>query len=378
MKYFTAFHNGCEPTAVDTSSTVSRLISLGLHYTESDDEDVDLVVFLGCTFTKDKEEEIQELVEKELAQRPSACVIVSGCFLRKLPMGDRVFYARTHEVVDFVRREFLHESGGNTEDSQGEEPDNLAGSLMVSEGCFSNCSYCSIKRVRGDNRSVPPDELLKRARAFYDEGGRRIKLLGQEVCAYGMDIGTNLPDLVWGFWKHCPELEVEYGSMNPKWLKRYSTEALGIFSDNRVRGNIHMPLQSASDRLLKLMRRGYTLQEASELYDRFRSHGIERISTDVIAGFPTETEEEHEETVKFLENRGFSYAQIFAYDERPFTDASEMPQLPREIRLQRACELIAAYIEAYADTHGISPDEIVTGEAHIPFNCNFSLNRISN
>lgn len=373
MKTFTAFHNGCEPTAVDTSRVVSELKGLGLKFNKQSN-DTDLIIFLGCTFTKDKEDEIYSLVEEHLQDCQNTTIIVSGCFLREVPMGERVVYLRTNEVADFVKREFLEDSLITTPEPVLDE-ENLIGNVTVSEGCFSNCSYCSIKQVRGHNRSVPLEKLQAQIRAIYSMGGDRIKLLGQEVCAYGMDIDTDLPTLVRTLWNEFPDLKIEYGSMNPKWLKRYSKDELQIFADERVRGNIHMPIQSASNRILKLMRRGYAVEEVEELYKRFRSLGVHQISTDIISGFPTETEEDHELTFSYMKEHSFNYAQIFAYDERPKTAAANLEQMPYSLRIARACDIISAYIESYLESKKLSYESVIKGDVEIPFNCNFSLNQ---
>lgn len=334
-------------------------------------EDPDILIFLGCTFTRQKEKELEELVAARLNEFSSSILIVSGCYLQQSLSSDRVFYIRSGEVVDFIRKRF------DANKAFGEDHvKETNGVINIAEGCLSNCSYCSIKNVRGNLVSRPVAKIIADTETALNQGHVIIKLTGQEVCAYGKDINSSLPKLLNEIWARFPEVKIEYGSMNPKWLKSYSINELGIFADERVQGNIHIPLQSASDRILEMMRRGYTFAEYCALYERFVASGVTKISTDVISGFPSETKKEHEFTLEAVSRFRYTFMQIFAYDERPGTDAKSYEgSIPRPVRIERALDVLAQYVVSYGRNFGISEEDIISGNSEIPFNTNFRLSR---
>jgi tRNA A37 methylthiotransferase MiaB len=185
-------------------------------------------------------------------------------------------------------------------------------------------------------------------RAAFDAHGF-VKLVGQDIAAYGRDMGSSLPSLLRSIFEAVPGITLELGTLGVAWMKGMTREDLVLFADPRIRGNIHLPLQSASDSVLKRMRRGYTAGQFTSLLAVLRSLGITRFSTDMIAGFPGETCHDHGHNVAFLRTEAIAHAQIFAYDPRPGTLAASMHQVPRPIRVQRALELIGVFLTHSAD-----------------------------
>jgi MiaB/RimO family radical SAM methylthiotransferase len=376
--------NGCEPTASDTGRLLRELESYGAQRVEQRQE-AEIAVYLGCTFTRQKEVELEEQIADLLGREQTRLVVVSGCYLSKQGEDPRLHHVRSKDVVEFLKP---HLSAADAlevdvaalvEQSGSEEAQNAL--ITISDGCFGSCTFCSIKTVRGTHRSRPVREILADVGAVAKHVGT-VKLTGIEVAGYGMeaglsyglDTGHSLARLVQMINDAFPTLKIELGSLNPKLMKRMSDAELAVLASDYVTGNLHLPLESASTRVLKEMRRGYTYEEYLRTKQRLEKAGVTRFSTDLIAGFPTETEEDHQASLRFLEEHDLELAQIFFYEPRPGTEAAEQHGLPREIRVDRALALIAQYTASYAKSHGHTLNELISGDVTPPYNTNINLN----
>lgn len=336
---FVILCEGCKPLEWDADGVRHGLIDRGLHETTRLSA-ADIVIIMGCTFTQQHEDDFRRLIVGVDHRKDNQHVIVSGCYLRQDP-AERVHYARKEDVpalVDSILAERAR-SRPRTPRSRGKPLPFVA----VSEGCYGNCTFCSIRLVRGRHRSRSTAQVVADLRAAFDTHGYA-KLVGQEIAAYGRDRGTSLPALIRSIFGAVPRVVLELGTLGAAWMKDMPTADLALFADPRIRGNIHLPLQSASDSVLKRMRRGYTVDQFMELLAKLRSFGVTSFSTDIIAGFPGETLRDHARNLAFLKSACVAHAQIFAYDPRPGTAAASMRQLPRLVRVQRTLELIGVFL----------------------------------
>jgi len=217
--------------------------------------------------------------------------------------------------------------------------------VSIMRGCNNMCAYCVVPYVRGAERSRNPGSVLKEVRELFDMGYREVTLLGQNVDSYKWD---NNPGLI-GF----PELLEKVAMINPLLRVRFSTSHPKDISDellhtiarnNNICKHIHLPLQSGSSRILKLMNREYTREWYMD-----RVHAINTIipecslSTDMITGFCTETEEDHKESLSLMEWTGFDFAYMFKYSERPGTKAARKynDDISESIKSERLSEMIS-------------------------------------
>jgi MiaB/RimO family radical SAM methylthiotransferase len=347
---FKVIASGCEALNVDAERVIRNLQRRGFREAGSHARS-GVVVVMGCTFTQRHEDDFRQLVEGIAAQREEGqLVIVSGCFLEAEPREGVVFARKESigEVLDGLLKDEKTDRIEPTAEDGASSP-----FVAISEGCYGSCTFCSIRFVRGHHRSRPADEVLSDVRRAADAFGRA-KLVGQEIAAYGKDIGTSLPVLIRRLFGELPGLRLELGSLGPAWIKRFPDEDFAVFADERIKGNVHLPIQSASDSVLRRMARAYSFSEFTDLHERLKRLGVQRFSTDLIAGFPGETQSDHEDNLRFLEANGFRFAQIFMYEPRPGTAASGMEQIPRDIRLRRTLELIGTFAAGY---EGFSMDE---------------------
>jgi len=217
--------------------------------------------------------------------------------------------------------------------------------VSIMRGCNNMCAYCVVPYVRGAERSRDPESIISEIKVLSDKGYREVTLLGQNVDSYGFRKDGRLisfPELLEKAALADPMIRIRFSTSHPKDL---SDELLHIMADHRnICRHIHLPAQSGSSRILKLMNREYTREWYMDRIRAIRSILPDcAVSTDIIAGFCTETEEDHNETLSLMEWAGYDFAYMFKYSERPGTKAARklMDDVPDEVKTNRLNEIIA-------------------------------------
>ena len=357
-------HNGCDSLEYDTE-LLRRTLSAEHNFVKGDNSDV--MIILGCTFTQQKESELKDIVLKSIEVNPDCKIIVSGCYLTEFETSPNVYFARKTEVTRTINS-FNGSKVKPKDNFNYDQMDQVANVVAISEGCYGKCSYCSVKNVRGIHKSRLMNEIVADVKAS-TLNNKNIRLVGQDIAAYGRDTSSTLNELLSELITIFPNINFELGSLNPVWLSRFSKDELSIFRSSNIVGNIHIPLQSASNNVLIKMKRDYTYEQYMKVFSSLRDIGVERLSTDLLVGFPGETLKDHELNISFLNKYELSFIEIFMYEPRPNTLAATYTQLPREIRLERALELIVEYVSAYIKFHGIQTSKNEP-EVLVPFNTN--------
>ncbi|KAJ3410780.1 hypothetical protein HDV05_003245 [Chytridiales sp. JEL 0842] len=217
--------------------------------------------------------------------------------------------------------------------------------IPINTGCLNQCTYCKTKHARGDLGSYEPEEIWARVEAVIHEGVKEIWLTSEDTGAYGRDIGVTIVDLLWGIvnvFEKYPKTDtmLRVGMTNPPYILEHLPEIVKILSHPRVFSFLHVPIQAASDRVLEDMRRMYTLADFENVVNTLRD-GVEgscTVATDIICGFPTETDDDWKETTRLLEKYQFSVLHISQFYPRPGTPAARMQRLPTELVKQRSRE----------------------------------------
>ena len=223
----------------------------------------------------------------------------------------------------------------------------------MEDGCANFCSYCIIPYARGPVRSLPMGEAAVQALELKNQGYQEIVLTGIEISSWGRDLcqGTTLIDLLEAVSAAVPGVRLRLGSLEPRTVTEEFCQRAAILPD--LCPQFHLSLQSGCDATLRRMRRKYDTKrylQAVELLKKTFRHPA--ITTDLITGFPGETEEEFQETLEFIQSCGFARMHIFPYSQRPGTPAAEMEQLPRALRAERArraAEAAAAMRRTYLE-----------------------------
>lgn len=213
--------------------------------------------------------------------------------------------------------------------------------ISIMRGCENFCSYCVVPFTRGKERSRDPETIIKEAARLFEDGVREVTLLGQNVNSYQSEDGTGFAQLLEQVAKVNPQLRVRFATSHPKDISDELIETIAKYPN--ICNSIHLPVQSGSNRILKMMNRKYTREWYLE-----RINTIKRIipdcalSTDIIAGFSSESEEEHQDTISLMREVGYDYAFMFKYSERPNTLAAKKytDDIDEETKGRRLQEII--------------------------------------
>lgn len=348
--YFAALHNGCDALKSEMMESMSELFPSSLVYTDSIDK-ADMVVFFCCSFTSEREDNSIEVI-KELQQKGKK-VVVSGCFLPR--------FKEQFANVDFVHRKdlkkYFEEYFIITIAMQPRKVECLDANntpiINIASGCVGHCAYCSIRQVRGRLISRTMDDILQRISQI--ENCTRIKLVAQDVSAYGYDFNSSLPNLLRCIWDKHPNLIIELGCLNIRFLKDYSKSDLELLKN--IEGNLNLPVQSASNVILKKMGRDYMIEDFYRLYEILSAQNC-KISTDIIAGFPTESEQDHLMNMNLMKDFYFDFAEVFMFDPRPNTQASAMDQVDTIIKERRTVELIVQFLSTFQKKNHYTQNKI--------------------
>ncbi len=224
------------------------------------------------------------------------------------------------------------------------------GIVPISEGCLDACSYCSTRLVKGLHRSIEEETILEKISAFVEDGCKEIFLTGQDTGCYGFDRKTNLAGLVKNILEHVPgNYKLRLGMGNPRHLIHYYRELLEVFSDSRVYKFIHLPVQSGSDAVLKLMNRRHGTEEYRQLVKAFQTQVPEIcLSTDLIVGFPGETERDFEMSLALTRETEPSICNITRFVARPGTPAAKMQNQVPAAEANRRSALLSKEFQAIA------------------------------
>ena len=196
--------------------------------------------------------------------------------------------------------------------------------IRCAMGCTGNCSYCGIKHAHGAIQSEPMESILAQASKGITQGFQEIALTGEDQGGYGVDIGIDLSVLLTELLRLPGDFVINLRYIDPYWLHRLKDKLLPVFETGRIKA-FCSPVQSGSDRILKLMNRLYTYDQIKETVSEVMATGnVGMISTNIIVGFPTETEEDFEQSMRLVEEVPFGMFMAFKYEDRPGTKASEL------------------------------------------------------
>jgi len=211
--------------------------------------------------------------------------------------------------------------------------------VPISIGCLSNCSYCAIKFARGKLASYPIEKIVEEVRSSVASGCKEVWLSSQDNSCYGLDIGTNLAILLKEVCKISDDFKIRVGMMNPMHVKdaKMLSELIEAYKNEKIIEFLHLPVQSGSNRILKLMKRGYTVAEFEKIVGQFKKEIPDLfLSTDIIVGFPSENEKDFQATVALLKKIKPDKVNISKFGARPGTEAAKMKQSPTKTINERS------------------------------------------
>ena len=357
MRKKVAFHTlGCKLNFAETS-TIARSFPEAEFVRVSSDSRADIYVINTCTVTDAADRKCRQAVRKIINHHPDAFIAVVGCYAQMrqaevaaiegvdLVLGTYEKFDIASYIDNISKRNIPEIHSCETIDTEGFLPSWSAGDrtrtfLKVQDGCDYHCSYCTIPLARGKSRNPFISEIVKEAAGIVADGVREIVLTGVNVGDFGKSTGESLEQLLRALASVEGLQRLRLSSIEPNLV----TDAIIdlITSEKVLMPHIHMPLQSGSDKILGLMRRRYQREvfrdKVMKIKERMPDAGI---GADVIVGFPGETEEDFEDTRRFLEGLPVSYLHVFAFSPRPGTPAAELPgEVRKQEKEQRSRKLI--------------------------------------
>ncbi|MBW7952207.1 MAG: tRNA (N(6)-L-threonylcarbamoyladenosine(37)-C(2))-methylthiotransferase MtaB [Chitinophagaceae bacterium] len=359
-----AFHTlGCKLNYAETS-TLSRMMESEGFEKRNFDDVADIYVINTCSVTDNADKECRQIVRRIHKKAPESIVVVTGCYAQLKPeeiaeitgvdivLGAAEKFNIAQHISDYTKGDSTKICSCDTDDIEGfhssfSANDRTRTFLKVQDGCDYNCTYCTIPMARGKSRSDSIANVVKNVEELASKGVKEIVLTGVNLGDFGkgndgagLSIGLNQREE--NFYQLIQTLD------NVKSIERYRISSIepNLLSDNiisfvanskKFMPHFHIPLQSGSNEILKLMKRRYLRElyiEKVELIKKLIPHCC--IGVDVIVGFPGETEEHFNETLKFLHSLDISYLHVFTYSERSNTEAVNItPVVPIQIRHQR-------------------------------------------
>ncbi|MDO8210674.1 tRNA (N6-isopentenyl adenosine(37)-C2)-methylthiotransferase MiaB [Conexibacter sp. CPCC 206217] len=362
MKRYHVTTFGCQMNEHDSERMKGMLESIG--YAEAPDPDAaDLILFNTCSIREAADSKFLAHLghaKRRKRERPDVVIGVGGCWaqsvkdevFQKFPFVDVAFGpGQVHKLAEFLTSESLTAQGYfEFEGFAGDLPEKRArefqGWVQISVGCNMKCSYCIVPSTRGRDVARPLQTLVADVERMASEGVTEVTLLGQNVNAYGRDLHRRgfTPATFAQLLEAIDAIDgierIRYTSPHPQDMKEDVARAHAELS--ALCEHVHLPLQSGSSRLLKAMRRTYTRERYLDRVALLREHVPDvALTTDIIVGFPGETDEDFEQTLSLCEEVAYDGAFTFVYSPRRDTEAADFPdQVPHEVKVERMDRLV--------------------------------------
>ena len=354
---------GCDKNLVDSEKMMGLLRADGWTFTD-DEQEADAILINTCCFIGDaKEESVNTILEMaDLKQNGKLkALLVTGCMAQRykqeiideIPEVDAIVGTSSYDEIRDVLRKVLEQEGpvscfkelSYTPAVREERVVSTGGYyafLKIAEGCDKRCTYCIIPDLRGPYRSVPMEELVNEAKALAENGVRELILVAQETTLYGLDLygEKRLPQLL----SHLAKIPGIYWIRIQYCYPEEITDELieVIKTEEKVCHYLDIPIQHASDRILKRMNRRTTRKQLEEMIRKLRREIPDIVlRTTLISGFPGETEEDHQTLMEFVDEMEFDRLGVFAYSAEEDTPAASFPdQIPQELKEERRDEIM--------------------------------------
>lgn len=391
---------GCAHNSSDGEYMAGQLAEQGYTLTEKKDA-ADVWILNSCTVKNPAEDHFRNEVEKGLDVGKK--VVVAGCVPQGRPDAD---YIRGLSVIGVQQIDRVVEVVEETlkgnqvrlfgqkkvkkledEDGSGDKLTRKGGGaplslpkvrrnplieiISINTGCLNQCTYCKTKHARGELGSYPISDIVARAQQSFEEGVVEIWLTSEDTGAYGRDIGVTLPDLLWKLVDVIPEgCRLRLGMTNPPYILDHLDEMAKILDHSRVYKFLHVPIQSGSDSVLSAMKREYDSDDFSRVVNILKqkvSGGL-TVATDIICGFPTETDEDFQETMAICKKYKFPSLFINQFYPRPGTPAAKMKRVATNKEVKRRTKALTDFFYSYEpykhNVGNVYEDVLVTDISH--------------
>jgi len=351
--------HGCSANLVESESMMGLLTKSGFKIVdEMEYSDVNILNICTVKGTIVPLKEIRKFTE----QFPEKKLIVTGCITKDIipqirSINQNASLINTHNIHRIV--EAVEESlQGNVLEALTQERINKAelpkirtnkiiGIIPIASGCDDFCSYCSVKLIKGNIFTYPESYIVNEIKNNIEQGCKEIWLTSQDNGAYGLDKGKRrLPNLLNEILKNVEgDYKIRLGMINPRHVMSMIDELIKIYQDDRMFKFLHIPIEAGNNEILGKMKRKYNIHEFKEMVDKFRRYVKDiTIATDMIVGFPTETELQFQDSLHLIQDVKPDIVNIARFSARPNTAASRMKQLPGNIKKERSRAITELFI----------------------------------
>ena len=372
MKKYAIMTMGCQLNENDSEKLSGMIENLGYERTENFEE-CDLIVFNTCCVRENAEERLFGKIGeiKKIKEERGTIIAIGGCMTQQKHIQEKI--KQSYNYVDLVFgthtlnkfeedlkkiledrkkiRDVIDIDGEVIEGLPIKRSDEFKASVTIMYGCNNFCSYCIVPYVRGRERSRDPENILDEVKCLAKEGYKEITLLGQNVNSYDGGNGYKFSNLLYDVCKIDGIERIRFISPHPK---DFTDDAIKAIKDNKkISRIIHLPLQSGSTNVLKVMNRKYTKEQYLELAEKMKKEIPDVLfSTDIIVGFPGETEEDFEDTLDVVRKMNYEQIFMFIYSRRVGTVADKMEnQIPEEIKHERFERLKKIYDDKVSENN---------------------------
>jgi len=334
---------GCKLNQAETESLARQFLEAG-YQVVAPDQAADVYLLNTCTVTHIADRKCRNLLRLAHRRNPEALIVATGCYVERaavevggiegvgLVVGNR----DKDRLAEIVQAKTNGHEGYRSQDISKSSPFRTRALVKIQEGCSQPCSFCVVPRVRGRERSRSQDDVIAEVKTRAAEGYKEVVLTGTRIGSYEHDGG--LQELVKRILGESDVQRLRLSSLEPSDL---TPEFLSLWKDRRLCPHIHLPLQSGSDAVLQRMGRAYSTAD----YERAAAMVREAIpdlslTTDLMVGFPGESEEEFSESYRFCERMGFAATHVFPYSARPGTKAARLAGKVGDNEKKRRCQLM--------------------------------------
>ena len=360
MRKYYLFSLGCKVNSYENNAVGTLLDGHGYQRVFSPEE-ADAIILNTCSVTSRADQKSRQHIAKMRKANPNAALLVMGCYSQlhsekteelgaDIILGGanrakaweylEAFFKEKETIID-IKKTLRHEA--YEEFGVASYSEMSRAYLKIQDGCSNFCAYCLIPTTRGNSRSRRPGEVIREARKLVDDGFKEIIITGIHIGGYGQDLGDGsyrLADLLEDLMKACPDLyrlrisSIEESEIDDRFLSLLEEYPA-------IARHLHIPLQSGSSTVLKRMKRKYDTEAFLAKLAKIREILPDvAITTDVIAGFPEESQQEWEETVRFAQRAQFAEIHVFPFSSRPGTFAATRPDTDPKVKKERVHELL--------------------------------------
>ncbi|MBD3249105.1 tRNA (N(6)-L-threonylcarbamoyladenosine(37)-C(2))-methylthiotransferase [Candidatus Woesearchaeota archaeon] len=342
---------GCAVNRSDSEIMAGLLEQSGFEITRKIGS-ADVIIFNTCTVKSPTESSFFSKLKELEKKYPNKKIIVTGCIAQtapeKLEGYSLLGTTQIHNIVEVVEETI----NNNTVELLVKEKKDKASLphirnnpvveiIQICEGCLGHCTYCKVKQARGELNSFPKEDIVKHARRAVIKGAKELWLTAQDTGCYGKDMGSSLPELLKELINIPGNFRIRLGMLNPNHALEFLDELIDVYKSEKMFKFIHLPLQSGNDDILKAMERKYSAEDFKTIIKKIREkHPNMTIATDVIAGFPSETEQQFNDTLNLIKELTPDVINISRFWKRSKTKAAKMKKQVHNLERKRRSTLL--------------------------------------